>query len=119
MRRCLLPTLVTILLLSASPLKGQEYVWLEGESPARSTVKFDAAGWGRQEFLSGGKWLFGNIDAKDIETKVPADGAVLTYPFELQKGGDFEVWVRLGYEFVRSPFRWRLDEGDWKESKSD
>ena len=25
-----------------------------------------------------------------------------------------DVWARIGYEFVRSPFDWRIDGGEWK-----
>src|SRR5262249_32584926 len=33
--------------------------------------------------------------------------------------GDYEVWARVGYEFARAPFHWRIDGGAWKESKPD
>ena len=54
---------------------------------------------------------------KDLEAKIPAEGAVLSYDFEAKTAGDYEAWVRIGYEFARSPFSWRLDDGAWKESK--
>lgn len=28
-------------------------------------------------------------------------------------------WNRVGYEFVRSPFEWRVDDGDWKRAAPD
>ncbi len=99
----------------AAPAAAQDYVWIEGESPTKATVQFQSGGWGHPEYLSGGKWLFGSVEAKDLEAKVPAEGAVLTYDFAAKSGGDHEVWARVGYEFARSPFSWRLDGGDWKE----
>jgi Glycosyl hydrolases family 2/Glycosyl hydrolases family 2, TIM barrel domain len=105
--------------ITAASLPAQQYVWLEGETPTRATVKFETGGWGRAEYLSGGKWLFANIEPKDIEAKIPADGAVISYDFDAKTPGDYEVWARVGHEFVRSPFSWRLDGGAWKLSKSD
>ncbi len=99
----------------ASSSQAQDYVWLEGETPTKANVQFQSSGWGHSEYLSGGKWLFGSVEAKDLEAKIPADGAVLTYAFELKTGGDYETWVRIGYEFARTPFSWRLDDGAWKE----
>src|ERR1019366_4151380 len=89
---------------AAVPLSAQEYVWLEGEAPTRATVKFETGGWGHAEYLSGGKWLFANIEPKDIEAKIPADGAVISYDFDAKTAGDYEIWARVGHEFVRSPF---------------
>ena len=80
-------------------------------SATRATVQFQVGGWGHVEYLSGGKWLFANIEAKDVEAKIPADGALLSYDFEVKTAGDYEVWARVGHEFVRSPFSWRLDKG--------
>src|SRR5262249_50764363 len=37
----------------------------------------------------------------------------LEYDFTLEKSGAYEVWVRIGYEFVRSPFRWKIDGGEY------
>jgi beta-galactosidase len=87
-------------------------VWIEGESLARPPAGFKKAGWGNQHYLSGGQWLFAAIDGKDVE-KIPADGLTLAYPFTTPSPGKYEVWARLGYEFVRSPLRWRIDGGAW------
>ncbi len=117
MRRSLLALLLVA--ATAASLPAQEYVWLEGEAPTRATVKFETGGWGRADFLSGGGWLHGGVEPKDLEAKIPADGAVLSYDFEAKAAGDYEAWVRIGYEFARSPFSWRLDGGAWTESKPD
>ena len=59
------------------------------------------------------------LKPRNIEAKIPADGAVLSYDFDAKTAGDYEVWAHVGHEFVRSPFTWRLDNGAWKLSKSD
>jgi beta-galactosidase len=114
-----LPLLLTLAALLSVParLPAQDYIWLEGESPTRANVKFSATGWGNAHYLSGGKWLYGSVEAKDLEAKIPKGGAVLTYEFRAKRGGTYEVWGRVGYEFVRSPFRWRIDHQPWKLSK--
>jgi beta-galactosidase len=90
-----------------------EYVWIEGEA-AQTDYKPNIAGWGNKHFLSGDKWLHVAVDADKVEKMVPEGGIVLKYPFALKKAGDYEIWNRIGFEFARSPFAWRLDGGDWK-----
>ncbi|MFO0927832.1 MAG: hypothetical protein U0736_12460 [Gemmataceae bacterium] len=87
------------------------FVWIEAEKPAASDVPVRPAGAGHPEWLSGEHWLFLSIDAADVPKKVPADGAVLKYPFTAPTTGDYDVWHRAGMEYVRSPFQWRLDDG--------
>jgi len=90
-----------------------DYVWIEGEA-AQVNYKPNIAGWGNKHFLSGAKWLHISLDADKVEKNVPADGVLLKYPFTLSKAGTYEVWNRIGFEFARSPFAWRIDDGDWK-----
>ena len=89
------------------------FAWMEGETPVTANVKFQAAGWGHQEFLSGQKWLQVSIDADKVDKELPAGGAVLEYRFQAPASGRYEIWNRIGYEFVRSPFEWRVDGGAW------
>src|SRR6185437_14936280 len=98
---------------SAAPAPENNYVWIEGEA-AKTNFKPNIAGWGKKHFLSGEKWLQIAVDADKIEKTVPAEGVLLKYPFTLPKAGDYEIWNRLGFEFVRSSFAWRIDGGDWK-----
>ncbi len=90
-----------------------EYVWIEGEA-ATVNIKPNIAGWGNKHFLSCDKWLHISVDADKVEKAVPAEGILLRYLFTLPKAGEYEVWNRIGFEFVRSPFAWRIDDGDWK-----
>ena len=44
-----------------------------------------------------------------IDKELSGDGALLTYDFNAPSQAGYEVWNRIGYEFVRSPFQWRID----------
>ncbi len=91
------------------------FVWLEGES-AKTTFKVNIAGWGRPQFLSGGNWLSVNVDEGKVEKEMPEEGVLLDYAFPCPKPGHYEVWNRVGFEFVRTAFEWRLDEQPWQKS---
>ena len=92
------------------------FVWLEGEAPSSispSTITPNIAGWGHPEYLSGGKWLQISIASADIDKQVPDSGIVLTYNFHSDSAGSRKLWDRIGYEYVRSAFDWRIDSGPW------
>ena len=38
---------------------------------------------------------------------------MIEYPFTVPKAAHYEIWNRIGFEFVRSVFEWRIDEGEW------
>jgi hypothetical protein len=114
--RCRLLLLLLLLLCVHSAARAADsapFVWLEGEAPAAINVKPNIAGWGHKEFLSGEQWLQVSIDADKVEKEAPADGVLLAYDFTIKAAGDYEVWNRIGYEFVRSPFEWRIDATPW------
>ena len=117
LRLCLCLLLGLLGSRTAQAQKYPPYVWIEGEATGTINVKPNISGWGHTEFLSEGKWLQISIDADKVEKELPAGGAVLTYPFQIAQAGDYEVWNRIGYEFVRSPFEWRVDGGAWSTVK--
>ena len=94
-----------------------DFVWLEGEEPASispADYKPQIAGWGHQEYLSQQKWLQISIDdPAKVDQQVPADGIILSYKLETPKDATYEIWNRVGYEKIRSPFDWRIDNADW------
>ena len=110
--------LVVVSLVLTPSIQGAGYVWIEAESIAAPPAGFKNGGWGNKHYLSGESWLFGNIDGKDAEA-IPAAGIVLSYPFETIAAAEYDVWGRVGYEFVRSPFLWRVDKGEWKSNGPD
>lgn len=99
------------LISTISVLAGNSaYIWMEGES-AQTEFKVNVSGWGRPQFLSSEKWLHVSIDEDKIEKGVPNEGILLKYPFQIEKAGRYEIWNRVGFEFVRSPFDWQIDDG--------
>ena len=104
------------------------FVWLEAESatatPATFTPKLPGTespdplckieGSEHPDFLSDQKWLRILIDAGKVAEQVPPEGIVLAYPFDVAAAGNFDLWNRIGFEAVRSPFEWRVDGGEWK-----
>jgi len=100
-----------------SVVAADDYVWIEGESPTTANYDAKAAGWGRKEFLSQEAWLDISIEADKVEAQCPREGILLGYEFAAPSVGDYEVWDRVGFEFVRSPFEWRVDDGAWTTTK--
>ncbi len=88
-------------------------IWLEGEAYSNANVKTNLSGWGKTDLLSGKKWLSISIDADQVAKTLPPEGAVISYDFATAQAGPHEVWNRIGFEFVRSPFAWRVDSGKW------
>jgi beta-galactosidase len=94
------------------------FVWLESES-AKTSFKASIGDWGRPQFLSAGNWIHISVDEDKVEKEVPEQGIVLEYSFQGPKTARYEVWNRVGFEFVRSSFEWRIDEGAWKQASPD
>ncbi len=90
------------------------FVWLEGEQPTRTNYQPKAEGVGHPEFLSEQAWWRVAIEADQVDRVAPAEGVLVDYAFATTAAGDYELWARIGYEFVRSPFDWRLDDGPWQ-----
>jgi hypothetical protein len=90
-----------------------DFVWIEGEQPTEINVELKAAGWGNQQFLSDEKWLSVNFEAAQVDKDVPADGVLIKYALAIDHQQDYQIWKRIGFEFVRSPFDWRIDDGAW------
>jgi len=90
-----------------------EFIWIEAEQPTKTNLQPKLAGWGRTEFLSDGNWLSYSVEADKVEATVPGDGVLMEYDLKAHQAAKYEVWTRIGFEFARSPFAWRIDEQDW------
>ncbi|MGA2499184.1 MAG: glycoside hydrolase family 2 TIM barrel-domain containing protein [Tepidisphaeraceae bacterium] len=101
-------------LLAALRATAADYVWIEGESPTSRNIDLKPAGAGNPQWLSGQQWLSVNIAPADVPKAVPKDGVLLGYEFKTLSAGKYEIWNRIGMEFIRSPFDWRIDDGDWR-----
>ncbi|MBM3494370.1 MAG: hypothetical protein FJX72_08630, partial [Armatimonadetes bacterium] len=107
-----------VLLIGGRPASAAApFVWIEGESPTTTNLGQRSAGWGREEFLSERTWLHVSIEADKVATELPSGGGLLGYAFEVPAAGEWEIWNRIGFEFVRSPFEWRIDDGAWTTVK--
>jgi beta-galactosidase len=93
--------------------QSSDYVWIESENTTGGNVKLNATGWGNDRFLSEKKWAQINLEADKVEADLPDGGGLLSYKFNLKSSGNHEIWNRVGFEFVRSPFEWRIDNGEW------
>jgi hypothetical protein len=94
--------------------------WVEGESPSSATVEVRTPGVDRPQYLSGGKWLAITCDPGEQEKLIPEAGAVFTYRLAAGGGGGGgggrrAVWARIGFEFARAPFEWRVNGGEWNK----
>jgi beta-galactosidase len=95
----------------------QAFVWLEGEKPSEANQQFDVAK--VSDVLSEGAWLVKTLSKEDVSAGKLGDGLRLVYNFQVEEEGNYNFWIRLGYEFVRAPFIWQIDEGEKREIKSD
>jgi len=91
----------------------QDFIWLEGEKPSEANQQFEIAK--ASNVLSEGAWLLKTLSAEEVEKGKLGDGLRLVYRFNAEKSGDYNLWIRLGYEFVRAPISWQLDNGEWRE----
>ena len=114
-----LSQIILLLTLTASVGAAPPFVWIEGEAPTNTNLGQRSAGWGREEFLSERKWLHVSIAADKVAAEVPAGGGLLSYAFETPSAGEWEIWNRIGFEFARSAFEWRIDDSAWTTVKPD
>ncbi len=101
------------LLCTAGRAAEPSFVWIEAEQPGPGSYATKPADAARPNWLSGGKWLFVNVEPHDATKQFPVGGAILKYPFTAPVDATYEVWNRVGMEYIRSPFEWRIDAGDW------
>ena len=83
---------VLIVMSSLATARGQGFVWLEGEQPTTKNIEIKAEAFGRTELLAGGKWLKLQVEQQDLAKKLPKEGALLGYQFQVSAAGNYEVW---------------------------
>lgn len=90
-----------------------EWAWIEAEGPAKVADGLPA----RRHLPGPAERVSGQVLQIEIPAEKTAEvlgaGKDITYEFTLKAGGKHELWARLALEFVRSPFSWRLDDGEW------
>lgn len=97
-----------------------EVAWIEAEHPATrpDLAEFETRPHGTGEYLSGGKVAFLGIDERRVEQLLGRDGRIAAWDFETTSAGKREIWGRIGFEWVRSDFDWRIDDGAWQTAKA-
>jgi beta-galactosidase len=106
-----------------------DVIWLEGETFQAETAVlekdgrenfrgggkgYETAGWGNTELISGGRLLHVNLSGNEARDFLPPEGLVFSHEFEVGAAGTPAIWARIGYEFARSPFDWRINDGAWQ-----
>ena len=84
------------------------FVWAEGEQPLRANFKWKVAGASKEGLLSEDKWLM-----PEERTKIADEGLVVEYGLRIPKTGTYDLWLRIGFEWIRPHVSWRLGEGKW------
>lgn len=121
---------VAVFFSSLTAAEPAAFAWAEGEHPsvvpeALALPGFPkdgvhlAAAWGREQVMSQGKLLHLTLNEDDVAKNVPAEGLTFAYDVTLPAAGAHEVWGRVGYEWARSPMRWRVAGGTWAELSPD
>jgi len=59
-------------------------------------------------------WIHLSVEQDKVEQAVPAEDILLDSPFAAAQTGRYQLWNRVGFEFVCSAFDWRPDDGAWQ-----
>ncbi|MFG0250668.1 MAG: glycoside hydrolase family 2 TIM barrel-domain containing protein [Phycisphaeraceae bacterium JB051] len=109
-----------LLLLSISSITQAQHlvtndlIWIEGEQPDATKVNFKISESPRPHLLSDGKMLLQTF----AKNQIPKRPWELSYSFDVKRAGDYALWFRIGFEWVRAPFEYKLDDGVWIEASN-
>jgi hypothetical protein len=98
----------------AETAQPKAFAWVEAETPLKTNLEFEVSK-PKAHLLSGGAMLLKAVTGKDIQ-QVPAQGYSLAYELRVPQAGRYEVWLRVAWEGVRAPFRWRIAGGEWADA---
>lgn len=106
---------IGLLLAAGARCSAQEWVWIEAEKPTRATFELRIDRGPQADQLSDGAWLQAGLSAEEVSAGGLAGGREVAYAVSIEETGIYRFWMRLGFEFARAPFRWRLDGGQWHD----
>lgn len=101
------------------------FTWIEGENIAREPEGgkekwgYTTGSFGAPAMFSERACLHFQFDGQKAAEEFPADGVVFGYDFRTDEAGRQDVWLRIAYEWIRSPFDWRIDGGPWRHVSND
>ena len=101
------PTVAVLFILHGSLLSA-DFVWLEGEKPAKANFKWKAAAADKADLLSGKQWLMA-----EERVKLTDEGQIVEYDVPVPEKGKYNLWLRIGFEWIRPHVMWRFGEGKW------
>ena len=116
-----LPLCLGALLAAVSlPVVAADVAWIEAENPTTrpDLPQFECRGQGNASYLSGGQVAVIEVGAEKSESLLGKDGKIAAWDFELKRSGRHQIWGRIGFEWVRSDFDWRVDNGPWQTARS-
>ncbi len=105
--------------LALRVIAAPDVVWIEGEAPTQKPgsaidgMTLDSGN--GAVHLSAGKLLVMTVSPETAQEQFPAEGVVFGYEFHMDAAGERDIWARIGFASSRSPFSWRIDDGDWTE----
>lgn len=115
--RTLLACALGMLACAAAVAEGEAATvgaWIEAEDYAECNFRhFEASSMGKEELLSGGKWILKGVGAGEVKTLVPDEGIRLKYAFAIERAGQYDLWARVGWYSARADFRCRVGDGPW------
>jgi beta-galactosidase len=94
------------------------YIWKEAETPDKTNFPINISGGPRGEVLSNGKWILQTFSEEEVKAGKLGSGIELSYNINVEQEGFYRFWICLGYESVRAPLMWRLDNSEWHEIPS-
>jgi len=88
------------------------FIWIEAETPAARNFEFriDTR---KAAIYSDGKCFFHAVKGAALE-KLPTEGLLLRYDFDVPVAGTYRLWTRIGMEWVRADMDWRIDDRPWR-----
>ena len=105
---------------SSTSLAEDDFVWQEAENFSSTNLSEDDywTGSERAPLLSGDKLVAAVFKAEAAKNR-PEGGYVLQYELNVPQNDTYDLWMRVGMEWIRAPFEWRIDDGPWHEAPAD
>jgi len=106
------------IVMATTAAAADQAIWIEGEQPTGGVaLPWNANPPSHPEYLSGGQWLSLMVPAGDVAKTIPADGLTISWSFSAPSAGHYQVWERYGFESIRSPWQWKIDDQAWQAVK--
>ncbi|MGD2175037.1 MAG: hypothetical protein PVJ27_06505, partial [Candidatus Brocadiaceae bacterium] len=96
------------------------FVWTEAEEFTSTNLEEEDywTGADRPHLLSADRWLAAVMQGKALQ-EMPEEGYLLQYELDVPQRGSFDAWFRVGMEWIRAPFQWRIGDGPWRNAPAD